>query len=140
MLDLLYTNDIDRGPYISSTLSIDPSSNELEAMVEIYRMMRPGEPPTKEAAQNLFQIYSLHQNDMILSPVGRMKFNRRVGREEKTGSGTLSNDDILDVMKTLIDIRNGNGIVDDIDHLGNRRVRCVGEMAENAFRVGLGSC
>ena len=71
-----------------------------------------------------------------LSPVGRMKFNRRVGREEKTGSGTLSKEDILDVMKTLIDIRNGNGMVDDIDHLGNRRVRCVGEMAENAFRVG----
>ena len=137
VLELLYTNDIDRGPYISSTLSIDPSSNELEAMVEIYRMMRPGEPPTKEAAQNLFSNLFFTPERYDLSPVGRMKFNRRVGREEKTGSGTLSNDDILDVMKTLIDIRNGNGIVDDIDHLGNRRVRCVGEMAENAFRVGL---
>ena len=137
VLELLYTNDIDRGPYISSTLSIDPSSNELEAMVEIYRMMRPGEPPTKEAAQNLFSNLFFTPERYDLSPVGRMKFNRRVGREDKTGSGTLSNDDILDVMKTLIDIRNGNGIVDDIDHLGNRRVRCVGEMAENAFRVGL---
>jgi DNA-directed RNA polymerase subunit beta len=137
VLELLYTNDIDRGPYISSTLTIDPSSNELEAMVEIYRMMRPGEPPTKEAAQNLFQNLFFTPERYDLSPVGRMKFNRRVGREEKTGSGILSNDDILDVMKTLIDIRNGNGIVDDIDHLGNRRVRCVGEMAENAFRVGL---
>ena len=137
VLELLYTNDIDRGPYISSTLAIDPSSNELEAMVEIYRMMRPGEPPTKEAAQNLFQNLFFTPERYDLSPVGRMKFNRRVGREEKTGSGILSNDDILDVMKTLIDIRNGNGIVDDIDHLGNRRVRCVGEMAENAFRVGL---
>ncbi len=137
VLELLYTNDIDRGPYISSTLSIDPSTNELEAMVEIYRMMRPGEPPTKEAAQNLFQNLFFTPERYDLSPVGRMKFNRRVGREEKTGSGILSNDDILDVMKTLIDIRNGNGIVDDIDHLGNRRVRCVGEMAENAFRVGL---
>jgi len=137
VLELLYTNDIDRGPYISSTLGIDPSSNELEAMVEIYRMMRPGEPPTKEAAQNLFQNLFFVPERYDLSPVGRMKFNRRIGREEKTGSGILSNDDILDVMKVLIDIRNGNGIVDDIDHLGNRRVRCVGEMAENAFRVGL---
>ena len=137
VLELLYTNDIDRGPYISSTLAIDPSNNELEAMVEIYRMMRPGEPPTKEAAQNLFQNLFFTPERYDLSPVGRMKFNRRVGREEKTGSGILSNDDILDVMKTLIEIRNGNGIVDDIDHLGNRRVRCVGEMAENAFRVGL---
>ncbi len=137
VLELLYTNDIDRGPYISSTIAIDPSSNELEAMVEIYRMMRPGEPPTKEAAQNLFQNLFFTPERYDLSPVGRMKFNRRVGREEKTGSGILSNDDILDVMKVLIDIRNGNGIVDDIDHLGNRRVRCVGEMAENAFRVGL---
>ena len=137
VLELLYTNDIDRGPYISSTIGIDPSSNELEAMVEIYRMMRPGEPPTKEAAQNLFQNLFFAPERYDLSPVGRMKFNRRVGREEQTGSGILSNDDILDVMKVLIDIRNGNGIVDDIDHLGNRRVRCVGEMAENAFRVGL---
>lgn len=137
VLELLYTNDIDRGPYISSTIGIDPSSNELEAMVEIYRMMRPGEPPTKEAAQNLFQNLFFAPERYDLSPVGRMKFNRRVGRDEETGSGILSNDDILDVMKTLIDIRNGNGIVDDIDHLGNRRVRCVGEMAENAFRVGL---
>ncbi len=137
VLELLYTNDIDRGPYISSTLSIDPSSNELEAMVEIYRMMRPGEPPTKEAAQNLFSNLFFTPERYDLSPVGRMKFNRRVGREAETGEGILSNDDILDVMKTLIDIRNGNGIVDDIDHLGNRRVRCVGEMAENAFRVGL---
>ena len=137
ILELLYTNDIDRGPYISSTLAIDPTNNELEAQVEIYRMMRPGEPPTKEAAQNLFQNLFFTPERYDLSPVGRMKFNRRVGREEMTGSGILSKDDILAVMRTLIDIRNGNGIVDDIDHLGNRRVRCVGEMAENAFRVGL---
>ncbi len=137
VLELLYTNDIDRGPYMSSTIAIDPSNNELEAQVEIYRMMRPGEPPTKEAAQNLFQNLFFTPERYDLSPVGRMKFNRRVGREDMTGSGILSNEDILDVMRTLIDIRNGNGIVDDIDHLGNRRVRCVGEMAENAFRVGL---
>jgi DNA-directed RNA polymerase subunit beta len=134
---ILYINEIDRGPYISSTLRIDPTRTDLEAQVEIYRMMRPGEPPTKEAAQNLFQNLFFTEERYDLSPVGRMKFNRRVGREEITGQGTLSQEDILDVMRVLLDIRNGKGVIDDIDHLGNRRVRCVGEMAENVFRVGL---
>jgi len=133
----LYVNDLDRGPYISSTLRIDPTTTDLEAMVEIYRMMRPGEPPTKEAAQNLFKNLFFTSERYDLSAVGRMKFNRRVGRDELTGEGTLSTQDILDVMRVLIDIRNGNGTVDDIDHLGNRRIRCVGEMAENVFRIGL---
>ena len=133
----LYVNDLDRGPYISSTLRIDPTTTELEAMVEIYRMMRPGEPPTKDAAQNLFKNLFFSSDRYDLSAVGRMKFNRRVGREELTGEGTLSREDILEVMKILIEIRNGNGFVDDIDHLGNRRIRCVGEMAENVFRIGL---
>ena len=135
--ETLYTNEIDRGPYISDTLRIDPTRSELEAQVEIYRMMRPGEPPTKEAAQNLFQNLFFTDERYDLSAVGRMKFNRRVGREEITGPGTLSKEDIIDVLRVLIDIRNGHGVVDDIDHLGNRRVRCVGEMAENVFRVGL---
>ncbi|WP_018232184.1 DNA-directed RNA polymerase subunit beta [Thioalkalivibrio thiocyanodenitrificans] len=133
----LYTNDLDHGPYISSTLNIDPTRSQLEAQVEIYRMMRPGEPPTKEAAENLFNNLFFTEDRYDLSAVGRMKFNRRVGREEITGSGVLDQDDILAVLKTLIDIRNGNGQVDDIDHLGNRRIRSVGEMAENVFRVGL---
>ena len=133
----LYTNDLDRGPYISDTLRIDPTKTRLEALVEIYRMMRPGEPPTKDAAENLFNNLFFNLERYDLSGVGRMKFNRRVGRKEITGSQILSKDDILDVLKVLIDIRNGNGTVDDIDHLGNRRVRSVGEMAENAFRVGL---
>jgi DNA-directed RNA polymerase subunit beta len=133
----LYINDLDRGPYISNTLNIDPSTTRLEALVEIYRMMRPGEPPTKEAAENLFQNLFFNGDRYDLSAVGRMKFNRRVGRETSEGLGVLDNPDILDVLKTLIDIRNGYGTVDDIDHLGNRRVRSVGEMAENAFRVGL---
>ncbi|MBU3673089.1 MAG: DNA-directed RNA polymerase subunit beta, partial [Sinobacteraceae bacterium] len=133
----LYVNDLDRGPYISDTLRIDPTKNRLEALVEIYRMMRPGEPPTRDAAENLFSNLFFNAERYDLSGVGRMKFNRRVGRKEITGANVLSKDDILDVLKVLIAIRNGDGTVDDIDHLGNRRVRSVGEMAENAFRVGL---
>ena len=133
----LYVNDLDRGPFISNTLNIDPSTTRLEALVEIYRMMRPGEPPTKEAAENLFQNLFFNPDRYDLSAVGRMKFNRRVGRDNSEGEGVLDRDDILDVLSTLINIRNGYGTVDDIDHLGNRRVRSVGEMAENAFRVGL---
>ncbi len=195
-IETLYTNDLDRGAYISDTLRIDATANQLEAQVEIYRMMRPGEPPTKEAAQNLFNNLFFTPERYDLSAVGRMKFNRRVGRSDVTGPGilvdaqyferqlesavkpkddqadvklvdlspwpwltqllqatgfagetlkwgklkeTLSDwgSDIIDVVKTLVDIRNGNGFVDDIDHLGNRRIRCVGEMAENVFRIGL---
>ncbi|MDH5730630.1 MAG: DNA-directed RNA polymerase subunit beta, partial [Gammaproteobacteria bacterium] len=133
----LYTNDLDSGPYMSDTLRVDSTNSEQEAQVEIYRMMRPGEPPTKEAAQSLLQNLFFTSDRYDLSAVGRMKFNRRVGRDEVVGEGTLSKDDIIDVLKTLIDIRNGKGTVDDIDHLGNRRIRSVGEMAENQFRVGL---
>ncbi len=136
-ISTLYVNDLDRGPFISNTLNIDPSTTRLEALVEIYRMMRPGEPPTKEAAENLFQNLFFNPDRYDLSAVGRMKFNRRVGRDNSEGEGVLNKDDILDVLSTLINIRNGFGTVDDIDHLGNRRVRSVGEMAENAFRVGL---
>jgi DNA-directed RNA polymerase subunit beta len=133
----IWVNDLDRGAYVSNTLRIDPTKTALEALVEIYRMMRPGEPPTKDAAQNLFQNLFFSAERYDLSGVGRMKFNRRVGRKEVEGSGVLDNGDILAVLKVLIDIRNGKGTVDDIDHLGNRRVRSVGEMAENTFRVGL---
>ncbi|MBB3063563.1 DNA-directed RNA polymerase subunit beta [Microbulbifer rhizosphaerae] len=135
--ETLYTNDLDRGPFVSDTLRADPSRTQLEALVEIYRMMRPGEPPTKESAESLFENLFFTEERYDLSAVGRMKFNRRLGREDETGAGTLSKEDIVDVLKTLIDIRNGEGMVDDIDHLGNRRVRSVGEMAENQFRVGL---
>ncbi|MDN3519882.1 DNA-directed RNA polymerase subunit beta [Aquisalimonas lutea] len=136
-IDTLFVNDLDQGPYISNTLRIDTTRTQLEALVEIYRMMRPGEPPTKDAAENLFQNLFFSEDRYDLSAVGRMKFNLRVGRDEVTGPGTLANDDILDVLRTLIDIRNGKDSVDDIDHLGNRRIRSVGEMAENVFRVGL---
>jgi len=155
----LWVNDLDRGPYISNTLRIDPTRTQLDALVEIYRMMRPGEPPTKEAAQNLFHNLFFAVERYDLSAVGRMKFNRRLGRKEVTGAPVLYDakyfadrkddesvryremcggmSDILDVVKVLCEIRNGRGQVDDIDHLGNRRVRSVGEMAENVFRVGL---
>jgi DNA-directed RNA polymerase subunit beta len=136
-LETIYTNDLDCGSFISDTLAVDPSSNRFEALVEIYRMMRPGEPPTKEAAENLFQNLFFSPERYDLSAVGRMKFNRRLGREEILGSGTLEKEDIIEVIRTLVEIRNGKGSVDDIDHLGNRRVKSVGEMAENQFRVGL---
>ena len=136
-IETLYTNDLDCGPFMSDTLRIDPTRSPLEALVEIYRMMRPGEPPTKDSAENLFNNLFFSEERYDLSSVGRMKLNRRLRREESTGAGTLTHDDIIDVLKTLIDIRNGEGNVDDIDNLGNRRIRCVGEMAENQFRVGL---
>ena len=158
-IETLYTNDLDCGPFIADTLRADPSRTQLEALVEIYRMMRPGEPPTKESAENLFYNLFFNLERYDLSSVGRMKFNRRLGHEAETGAGVLYDEryfsmqktdeakelheqfgqasDISDVMKTLINIRNGKGAVDDIDHLGNRRIRSVGEMAENQFRVGL---
>jgi len=136
-IETLFTNDLDRGPYISDTLAIDATRSDLEAQVEIYRMMRPGEPPTKESAQGLFNNLFFNSERYDLSAVGRMKFNSRVGREESEGAGVLSKGDIIDVLTVLIDIKNGKGTVDDIDHLGNRRVRRVGEMVENQFRIGL---
>ncbi|MDX1444187.1 MAG: DNA-directed RNA polymerase subunit beta, partial [Gammaproteobacteria bacterium] len=159
-IETLYVNDLDHGPYMSNTLRIDSTRTQLEALVEIYRMMRPGEPPTKDAAENLFHNLFFTDERYDLSAVGRMKFNRRVGRDDILGPGVLYDgkyfngrnedlskelfeqygedySDIIAVMRTLCDIRNGNGTVDDIDHLGNRRVRSVGEMAENVFRIGL---
>jgi DNA-directed RNA polymerase subunit beta len=172
----LYVNDLDRGPYISDTLRIDPTHTRLEALIEIYRMMRPGEPPTKDAAENLFHNLFFNAERYDLSAVGRMKFNRRVNRQPPAGLKGAELDawlespgilydgryfklyteqrkdeaahehfersgeelsDVIDVLRTLIAIKNGDGKVDDIDHLGNRRVRCVGEMAEVAFRIGL---
>ncbi len=168
--DVIYTNELDRGPFISNTLKIDATQTQLEAMIEIYRMMRPGEPPTKEAAENLFHNLFFAEERYDLSAVGRMKFNRRLEYDVETGPSILfdlgylskrtdaaskalvekygkqyealiksgkTGSDIVNVLKTLVDIRDGFGVIDDIDHLGNRRVRSVGEMAENAFRIGL---
>ena len=158
-IETLYTNDLDCGPFISDTLRADPARTQMEALVEIYRMMRPGEPPTKESAENLFFNLFFNIERYDLSAVGRMKFNRRLDRDAEQGAGILYDEryfsllktdeahdlqeqfgdatDVIDVMSKLISIRNGKGSVDDIDHLGNRRIRSVGEMAENQFRVGL---
>ncbi|CDI01613.1 RNA polymerase, beta subunit [Candidatus Competibacter denitrificans Run_A_D11] len=142
----LYVNDVNRGPYLANTLRADPTRSQWEAQVEIYRMMRPGEPPTKDAAQRLLHDLFFSAERYDLSDVGRMKFDSRVGHRrapipgittKDRPAGVLSMEDILAVLKVLIDIRNGNGQVDDIDHLGNRRIRCVGEMTENVFRIGL---
>ena len=225
--ETLFTNDVDRGPFMSRTLSTDPTQSQLDAQVEIYRMMRPGEPPTKEAAQALFHNLFFSAERYDISSVGRMKFNRRVGRSREEGPGIIydgkyiksylgfeertiekgaatarseakgrwrvmrdmhdgttgklvarsrepatgellrqvfeaghesvnvfqirrddemlidlvlehdGESDIVEALKTLVDIKNGIGMVDDIDHLGNRRIRSVGEMAENQFRIGL---
>jgi DNA-directed RNA polymerase subunit beta len=136
-IQAIYTNELDQGPYISQTLRIDETVDEFAARVAIYRMMRPGEPPTEDAVQALFQRLFYNPDTYDLSRVGRMKFNAKVGRDESTGPMVLTNDDILAVVKILVDLRNGRGEVDDIDHLGNRRVRCVGELAENQYRTGL---
>ncbi|AKC68663.1 DNA-directed RNA polymerase subunit beta [Pandoraea oxalativorans] len=136
-IQTLYTNDLDQGSYISATLRIDETADQTAARIAIYRMMRPGEPPTEDAVEALFNRLFYSEEAYDLSKVGRMKFNRRVGRDEVLGPMTLEDDDILATIKILVDLRNGRGEVDDIDHLGNRRVRCVGELAENQFRAGL---
>ncbi|MEO7403826.1 MAG: DNA-directed RNA polymerase subunit beta, partial [Burkholderiales bacterium] len=153
----LFTNDLDQGAYISQTLRTDETENQTAARVAIYRMMRPGEPPTEDAVETLFKGLFYAEERYDLSAVGRMKFNRRAypvkledkapgwlrrfqeraALTEETGPGTLSNDDILAVVGILVELRNGRGDIDDIDHLGNRRVRSVGELAENQFRAGL---
>jgi len=133
----LYTNELDQGAFISQTLRADDAADAYVAKVAIYRMMRPGEPPTEDAVNTLFTNLFFNDERYDLSAVGRMKFNRRIGSDELTGLGTLSTEDIVAVIKILVDLRNGRGEVDDIDHLGNRRVRSVGELAENQFRAGL---
>ncbi|CAJ0702670.1 DNA-directed RNA polymerase subunit beta [Ralstonia mannitolilytica] len=136
-IQTLYTNDLDQGPYISSTLRTDDTADQTAARIAIYRMMRPGEPPTEDAVEALFQRLFYSEDSYDLSRVGRMKVNSRLNRPTGDGPMVLTDEDILDTIKLLVNLRNGKGEVDDIDHLGNRRVRCVGELAENQFRAGL---
>src|SRR5471030_1887481 len=140
-IDLLPTLAIDHatvGPYIRNTLAADKNNNREEALLDIYRVMRPGEPPTIDQAETLFQglLFDIDRYD--LSPVGRVKMNMRLGFEGVPDSQrTLRRADILSVVKVLHDLKDGRGEIDDIDHLGNRRVRSVGELMENQYRVGL---
>ncbi|NYT66852.1 DNA-directed RNA polymerase subunit beta [Alcaligenaceae bacterium] len=137
-IQTLYINDLDQGAYISMTLRTDETADQMAARVAIYRMMRPGEPPTEEAVEALFNRLFYSEDAYDLSRVGRMKVNSRLGRgEDITGPMTLTDEDILQTINVLVELRNGRGQIDDIDHLGNRRVRCVGELAENQFRAGL---
>ena len=138
-VDVLKTNDVDAGAYISNTLRADPASSYVDALFEINRMMRPGEPPTLESSEKLFGDIFFKEDKYDLSSVGRMKFNSRLTDPsyDLGTTGVLTKNDIVAVMRQFMKIRNGKDNVDDIDHLGNRRIRSVGEMAENQFRIGL---
>ena len=138
-IDVLKTNDVDAGAYISNTLRADPAQSYVEALFEINRMMRPGEPPTLESSEKLFGDIFFKEDKYDLSSVGRMKFNSRLTDPsyDLGTAGVLTKNDIVAVMRQFMKIRNGKDNVDDIDHLGNRRIRSVGEMAENQFRIGL---
>ena len=157
-VDVLFINDLDHGGYIAHTLRGDDIADQLQARVAIYRMMRPGEPPTEDAVEQLFQRLFFNEDSYDLSRVGRMKFNTRTyqyklddkspewfktmlsdtfAHRRDVMDGVLSTEDIVSVIAILVELRNGRGEVDDIDHLGNRRVRSVGELAENQFRAGL---
>jgi len=135
--DVLHINESETGAYISDTLRLDDTQTEIEARMSIYHVMRPGEPATEDAVNLLFNNLFFKNDRYDLSKVGRMKLNRRLGVESETGEHVLTNDDILSVIKLLIDIKDGNDSVDDVDTLANRRVRAIGEMIENQFRIGL---
>ena len=137
---LIPTLDIDHvtvGAYIRNTLIADKNSSREQALIDIYRVMRPGEPPTVEAAQNLFNSMFFDSERYDLSAVGRVKLNARLGLDVEDTMRVLRVEDIMAVVKTLVDLKDGRGDIDDIDHLGNRRVRSVGELMENQYRIGL---
>jgi len=136
-IQILYINESESGAYISDTLRLDDTQTEIEARMSIYHVMRPGEPATEDAVNLLFNNLFFKNDRYDLSRVGRMKLNRRLGIKSETGEHVLTNDDIISVLKALIDIKNGKDVVDDVDTLANRRVRAIGEMIENQFRIGL---
>jgi DNA-directed RNA polymerase subunit beta len=136
-LPLLNIDHVNVGAYIRNTLSIDKNMAREEALFDIYRVMRPGEPPTLDTAQNMFNSLFFDPERYDLSAVGRVKMNMRLDLTAEDTQRTLRKDDILAVIKTLVDLRDGKGEIDDIDHLGNRRVRSVGELMENQYRIGL---
>ncbi|KYG20105.1 DNA-directed RNA polymerase subunit beta [Bradyrhizobium sp. AT1] len=136
-LPLLDIDHVNVGPYIRNTLSADKNMTREDALFDIYRVMRPGEPPTLDSAQAMFQSLFFDAERYDLSAVGRVKMNMRLDLDAPDTQRTLRKEDILSVIKTLVDLRDGKGEIDDIDHLGNRRVRSVGELMENQYRIGL---
>ncbi len=136
-LDLLDIDHVNTGPWIRNTLQVDKAENRDEGLEAIYKVMRPGEPPTKETAEALFEGLFFDAERYDLSAVGRVKLNMRLGLDAEDTVTTLRKEDILAVVKELVDLKDGKGEVDDIDNLGNRRVRSVGELLENQYRVGL---
>ncbi|MHC8509383.1 MAG: DNA-directed RNA polymerase subunit beta [Rhodospirillales bacterium] len=133
----LAIDHINIGPYIRNTLAVDKNRSREEALVDIYRVMRPGEPPTPDTAETLFKGLFFNSDRYDLSAVGRVKMNARLGFETDDSLRVLRKQDVLSVVKTMVDLKDGKGEIDDIDHLGNRRVRSVGELMENQYRVGL---
>ena len=133
----LAIDHINVGPYIRNTLKVDKNSTREEALIDIYRVMRPGEPPTLETAEALFQGLFFDNERYDLSAVGRAKLNARLGFQTEDTLRILRKEDMLAVVKTLVELKDGRGEIDDIDHLGNRRVRSVGELMENQYRIGL---
>ncbi len=135
---VLAIDHVNVGPYIRNTLAVDKNKTREEALVDIYRVMRPGEPPTPDTAQALFKSLFFDSERYDLSAVGRVKMNSRLGFEDVADTvRVLRKEDILSIVRTLVDLKDGRGEIDDIDHLGNRRVRSVGELMENQYRVGL---
>jgi DNA-directed RNA polymerase subunit beta len=134
---LLEIDHINIGGYIRNTLAVDKNQNREDSLFDIYRVMRPGEPPTVDSAQAMFQSLFFDSERYDLSAVGRVKMNMRLDLDAEDTVRVLRKDDILAVIRTLVDLRDGRGEIDDIDHLGNRRVRSVGELMENQYRLGL---
>ncbi len=136
-IDLVSRGPESRGPYIRNTLAIDKNATREDALIDIYRVMRPGEPPTLETAETLFNSLFFDTERYDLSAVGRVKMNSRLGLATDDTVRALRKEDIISILQVLVDLKDGRGEIDDIDHLGNRRVRSVGELMENQYRVGL---
>jgi DNA-directed RNA polymerase subunit beta len=136
-IEVLYIDDINRGPSLRNTLLLDKVDSSRDAIIDIYRRLRPGDPPTLETATQHFNDLFFNPDKYDLSPVGRLKLNHKLGMDVPLEQGTLRREDILAVVEYLLLLKNGTGSIDDIDHLGNRRVRTVGELVENQYRVGL---
>ncbi|WNG58912.1 DNA-directed RNA polymerase subunit beta [Archangium gephyra] len=134
---VLFIDNLNVGPYLRETLMLDKIESPEQAIMEIYRRLRPGDPPTPETATNLFSNLFFNPERYDLSKVGRLKLNFKFGLEEPLDGQILTKRDILEVIRYLVDLKNGKGVIDDIDHLGNRRVRAVGELLENQYRIGL---